>query len=123
MVILGQDPYHGPGQAHGLSFSVQPGVEPPPSLLNIFKELTTDLGCTIPDNGCLKPWAEQGVLLDFPIEAGLDLAPGVTQRAAAQLFGLGNAAAVDRLAQFLIDTRLPVGADIVHHRLAQVLQL
>ena len=63
VVILGQDPYHGPGQAHGLSFSVLPGVQPPPSLLNIFKELQTDLGCTIPNNGCLKPWAEQGVLL------------------------------------------------------------
>jgi uracil-DNA glycosylase len=63
VVILGQDPYHGPGQAHGLSFSVQPGVQPPPSLLNIFKELETDLGCTVPNNGCLKPWAEQGVLL------------------------------------------------------------
>ena len=63
VVILGQDPYHGEGQAHGLSFSVLPGVEPPPSLLNIFKELADDLGCTIPNNGCLKPWAEQGVLL------------------------------------------------------------
>ena len=63
VVIFGQDPYHGPGQAHGLSFSVQPGVTPPPSLLNIFKELETDLGCRVPDNGCLKPWAEQGVLL------------------------------------------------------------
>lgn len=63
VVILGQDPYHGDGQAHGLSFSVLPGVEPPPSLLNIFQELSTDLGCTIPNNGCLEPWAEQGVLL------------------------------------------------------------
>ena len=63
VVILGQDPYHGEGQAHGLSFSVLPGVEPPPSLLNIFQELSTDLGCTIPNNGYLKPWAEQGVLL------------------------------------------------------------
>lgn len=63
VVILGQDPYHGPGQAHGLSFSVLPGVPAPPSLLNIFKELETDLGCKVPNNGCLKPWAEQGVLL------------------------------------------------------------
>lgn len=63
VVILGQDPYHGDGQAHGLSFSVQPGIQPPPSLINIFKELNTDLGCTVPNNGCLKPWAEQGVLL------------------------------------------------------------
>ena len=63
VVILGQDPYHEPGQAHGLSFSVLPDVPPPPSLMNIFKELRDDLGCFIPDNGCLKPWAEQGVLL------------------------------------------------------------
>lgn len=63
VVILGQDPYHGPGQAHGLSFSVLPGVDPPPSLINIFKELHDDLGCRIPNNGCLKPWADQGVLL------------------------------------------------------------
>lgn len=63
VVILGQDPYHEREQAHGLSFSVQPGVEPPPSLVNIFKELQSDVGCFIPDNGCLKPWADQGVLL------------------------------------------------------------
>ena len=63
VVILGQDPYHGPGQAHGLSFSVQQGVEPPPSLVNIFKELADDLGCRVPNHGCLAPWAEQGVLL------------------------------------------------------------
>lgn len=62
-VILGQDPYHGPGQAHGLSFSVQPGVETPPSLQNIYAELRDELGCFIPNNGCLLPWAEQGVLL------------------------------------------------------------
>ena len=63
VVILGQDPYHEPGQAHGLSFSVLPNVPPPPSLQNIFKELRADLGCTIPNHGCLKSWAEQGVLL------------------------------------------------------------
>ena len=62
VLILGQDPYHEPGQAHGLSFSVQPNVPPPPSLVNIFKELETDLGCTVPNNGCLEPWARQGVL-------------------------------------------------------------
>lgn len=61
--ILGQDPYHGPGQAHGLSFSVKPGVPAPPSLQNMFKELRDDLGCPIPDHGCLEPWARQGVLL------------------------------------------------------------
>ena len=63
VLIVGQDPYHEPGQAHGLSFSVQPNVPPPPSLVNIFKELETDLGCTVPNNGCLEPWARQGVLL------------------------------------------------------------
>ena len=63
VVILGQDPYHGPGQAHGLSFSVRPGVKPPPSLVNIFKELQADLGCPPPNHGCLLGWAEQGVLL------------------------------------------------------------
>jgi uracil-DNA glycosylase len=63
VVILGQDPYHGPGQAHGLCFSVRPDVPPPPSLVNIFKEIETDLGITPPDHGCLQPWAEQGVLL------------------------------------------------------------
>lgn len=63
VVILGQDPYHGPNQAHGLSFSVKPGIVPPPSLLNIYKELQDDLGCYIPNNGYLKKWAEQGVLL------------------------------------------------------------
>lgn len=63
VVILGQDPYHGPGQAHGLCFSVQPGVAPPPSLQNIFKELKRDLNLPIPQHGCLQHWAEQGVLL------------------------------------------------------------
>ncbi|MFC4766627.1 uracil-DNA glycosylase [Effusibacillus consociatus] len=63
VVILGQDPYHGPGQAHGLSFSVKPGVATPPSLQNIFKELQADLGCHIPNNGYLVKWAQQGVLL------------------------------------------------------------
>ncbi|WP_166269086.1 uracil-DNA glycosylase [Marinobacter caseinilyticus] len=63
VVILGQDPYHGPGQAHGLCFSVRPGVTTPPSLVNMFKELQSDLGIAPPDHGCLQPWAEQGVLL------------------------------------------------------------
>ena len=62
-VIIGQDPYHGPGQAHGLSFSVKPGVDIPPSLVNIYKELHDDVGCYIPNNGYLVKWAEQGVLL------------------------------------------------------------
>ncbi len=63
VVILGQDPYHGPGQAHGLCFSVQQGVPPPPSLVNIFKELQEDLGVYIPGHGNLTHWAEQGVFL------------------------------------------------------------
>lgn len=63
VVILGQDPYHGPNQAHGLCFSVRPGVPPPPSLQNIFKEIQRDLGIPAPDHGCLTPWADRGVLL------------------------------------------------------------
>ena len=63
VVILGQDPYHGPGQAHGLCFSVMPGVAVPPSLENIFAELKRDLGIARPGHGCLLPWARQGVLL------------------------------------------------------------
>jgi uracil-DNA glycosylase len=63
VVILGQDPYHGSGQAMGLSFSVPKGVKPPPSLVNIFKELKSDIGLPIPTNGDLTPWAKQGVLL------------------------------------------------------------
>jgi uracil-DNA glycosylase len=63
VVILGQDPYHGPGQAHGLCFSVAPGVPAPPSLQNIFKEIERDLGYPVPNHGNLQRWAEQGVLL------------------------------------------------------------
>ena len=63
VVILGQDPYHGDGQAHGLCFSVKPDVEIPPSLVNIYKELESDLGCYIPNNGYLEKWARQGVML------------------------------------------------------------
>jgi uracil-DNA glycosylase len=74
VVILGQDPYHGEGQAHGLCFSVQRGVRPPPSLLNIYKEMKTDLGLDPPSHGNLEAWAEQGVLLlnsVLTVEAGL----------------------------------------------------
>lgn len=63
VLILGQDPYHGENQAHGLAFSVQPDVAIPPSLLNMYKELKSDLDCFIPDNGYLIPWADQGILL------------------------------------------------------------
>ena len=63
VVILGQDPYHNDGQAHGLCFSVKPDVDVPPSLVNIYKELHDDLGCRIPNNGYLKKWADQGVLM------------------------------------------------------------
>lgn len=73
VVILGQDPYHGPGQAHGLCFSVLPGVPVPPSLLNIYKELEASTGFQRPDHGCLLPWAQRGVLLlnsVLTVEAG-----------------------------------------------------
>ncbi|TZF88427.1 uracil-DNA glycosylase [Cognatilysobacter lacus] len=73
VVVLGQDPYHGAGQAHGLAFSVQPGVPVPPSLLNIYAELQRDLGIPKPDHGCLLPWAHRGVLLlnaVLTVEAG-----------------------------------------------------
>lgn len=63
VVILGQDPYHGPNQSHGLSFSVKPGVKTPPSLVNIYKELHSDVGCYIPNNGYLEKWAHEGILL------------------------------------------------------------
>ncbi|HSA49393.1 MAG TPA: uracil-DNA glycosylase, partial [Yinghuangia sp.] len=63
VLIVGQDPYHDDNQAHGMCFSVRPGVKVPPSLRNIYKELASDLGLTVPDNGYLKPWADHGVLL------------------------------------------------------------
>jgi len=63
VLLLGQDPYHDDGQAHGLAFSVLPGIKPPPSLKNMFKELHSDLGCRIPNNGYLMPWAQQGILM------------------------------------------------------------
>lgn len=73
VVILGQDPYHGPGQAHGLAFSVKPGVAIPPSLRNIRKELQRDLGIPLPEHGCLQAWADAGVLL---LNTVLTVAPG-----------------------------------------------
>ncbi len=63
VLLLGQDPYHDDNQAHGLCFSVRPGIQPPPSLVNMYKELRSDLGCFIPNNGYLVPWAEQGILM------------------------------------------------------------
>ena len=94
VVILGQDPYHGAGQAHGLSFSVVPGVPVPPSLLNIHKELERDLGIPRPDHGCLLPWAQRGVLLlncVLTVEAGR---PGSHQ-------GLGWEGFTDRVVETL----------------------
>ena len=79
LVILGQDPYHGPGQAHGLCFSVQPGIPVPPSLLNIYKELETDIGFVRPEHGCLLPWAKQGVLLLNSVLTVEDGKPGSHQ--------------------------------------------
>ncbi len=79
LVILGQDPYHGPGQAHGLCFSVLPGVPVPPSLLNIYKELETDLGIARAAHGCLLPWAQQGVLLLNAVLTVEDGKPGSHQ--------------------------------------------
>jgi len=79
VVILGQDPYHGPGQAHGLCFSVQPGVAVPPSLDNIFKEIQSDLGIARPDHGCLTPWAQRGVLLLNAVLTVEDGQPGSHQ--------------------------------------------
>ncbi|MFX3633413.1 MAG: uracil-DNA glycosylase [Candidatus Pristimantibacillus sp.] len=80
VVILGQDPYHGPGQAQGLSFSVQPGMKIPPSLRNIYKELQDDMGCAIPDHGSLLSWAKQGVLLLNTVLTVEDGAPNSHQR-------------------------------------------
>jgi uracil-DNA glycosylase len=79
VVILGQDPYHGPGQAHGLCFSVQPGIDIPPSLKNIYAELKTDCGIPTPAHGCLTHWAEQGVLLLNAVLSVEDGKPGSHQ--------------------------------------------
>jgi uracil-DNA glycosylase len=98
IVILGQDPYHGPGQAHGLCFSVQEGVALPPSLLNIFREIREDLGCAPPASGNLQAWAEQGVLL---LNAVLTVERG--QAGAHQ--GKGWERFTDRIVQELNDGR------------------
>ncbi|MBI2399309.1 MAG: uracil-DNA glycosylase [Xanthomonadales bacterium] len=98
VVILGQDPYHGPGQAHGLCFSVLPGTPPPPSLQNIFAELQRDLGIARPDHGCLLPWARQGVLL-------LNAVLSVEQGCAGSHQGRGWERFTDRIVRCLSDER------------------
>lgn len=96
VVILGQDPYHGPGQAHGLCFSVTQGQKPPPSLRNIFKELVDDVGCEPPSSTDLTPWAEQGVLL---LNTVLTVAPGLAGSHAGQGWEQFTDAAVEAVAR------------------------
>ncbi|MDG9671570.1 uracil-DNA glycosylase [Hahella sp. CR1] len=98
VVILGQDPYHGPGQAHGLSFSVLPGIAPPPSLVNIFKEINNELGLGVPEHGCLAYWAQQGVLL-------LNSVLTVEQSKAASHQGKGWEQFTDRVIQLINSER------------------
>lgn len=100
VVILGQDPYHQPGQAHGLSFSVLPGVRKPPSILNIFKELEGDLGCPIPESGSLLGWARQGVFLLNTVLTVGDSAPGSHR-------GKGWETLTDRVIQLLAEEGKP----------------
>lgn len=100
-VILGQDPYHGPGQAHGLCFSVQPGVQPPPSLQNIFKELQSDLGIAPPQGGTLTGWAKQGVLL-------LNTVLTVRQGQANSHKNLGWTTFTDHVIQLLNERESPI---------------
>lgn len=101
VVILGQDPYHGPNQAHGLSFSVQPGVDVPPSLQNIYKELRADLGLKIPSGGYLQKWADQGVLL---LNAVLTVRAGQ----AASHRGKGWEIFTDRIIELLNEREKPM---------------
>ena len=101
VLILGQDPYHGENQAHGLAFSVQPNVAIPPSLLNIYKELKNDIGCFIPNNGYLIPWADQGVLL-------LNTALTVRAHEANSHKGKGWEIFTDRIIELLNDREDPV---------------
>lgn len=101
VVIIGQDPYHGPGQAHGMSFSVRPGVKIPPSLINIFKELRGDLGCEIPENGFLEPWAERGVLL-------MNTSWSVRRGQAGSHAGYGWAEFSENLLKMLNDYKAPL---------------
>ncbi|WP_213818368.1 uracil-DNA glycosylase [Garciella nitratireducens] len=101
VVILGQDPYHGPNQAHGLSFSVKPGVAIPPSLMNIYKELQSDLKCYIPNNGYLKKWTDQGVLL---LNTVLTVRAGQPNSHR----GIGWEIFTDRIIQLLNDRKDPI---------------
>ena len=101
VLILGQDPYHEFGQAHGLSFSVKPGVQIPPSLQNIFIELKSDLGCEIPNNGFLKSWADQGVLL-------LNAVLTVREHLANSHKGVGWEIFTDQIIRFLNAREKPV---------------
>lgn len=100
-VILGQDPYHGPGQAHGMSFSVQKGIKQPPSLVNIFKEIKDDLGIDPPDHGYLLKWAEQGVLL-------LNTCLTVREHQANSHKGKGWEIFTDRVIELLNEREKPV---------------
>lgn len=101
VVLLGQDPYHGPGQAHGLAFSVRRGVPKPPSLQNMFKELHRDLGLEIPDHGCLESWADQGVLL-------LNTTLTVRQGQAASHQGKGWETFTDAVLARLVEKQTPL---------------
>jgi uracil-DNA glycosylase len=100
-VIIGQDPYHGEGQAHGLSFSVRKGVTPPPSLQNIFKELVQDCGIPMPKHGCLESWAQQGVML---LNATLTVRAGE----AKSHYGRGWEQFTDRVVQLLAEREDPI---------------
>lgn len=101
VVIMGQDPYHGAGQAHGLSFSVMKGVPPPPSLVNIFKELKSDLGVAVPSHGCLEEWAKQGVMM---LNATLTVRAGEPK----SHFGMGWETFTDRVVQLLCERKDPM---------------
>lgn len=101
VVLLGQDPYHGAGQAHGLCFSVKDGVAPPPSLVNIFKELNHDVGCTVPQSGCLTKWAERGVML-------LNSVLTVREGAAGSHRGKGWETFTDSVISRLNDRKVPI---------------
>lgn len=101
VVIFGQDPYHGENQAHGMAFSVKPGVEIPPSLRNIYKELNRELGCRIPNHGCLEKWAKQGVLL---LNASLTVRDGE----ANSHKGKGWERVTDKITEILNNRREPV---------------